>query len=104
VLVEMLRVADEAPVDGVALADEGRARPLPSTLRTEACREVVPALLDAGERRLRMVLDALRIALIDEVTWTALDPARGTLRDIDTPEDLLPGGERRLPGFGATPG
>ena len=27
-------------------------------------------------------------AVIDEPTWTALDPTRGTLRDIDTPQDL----------------
>ncbi len=27
-------------------------------------------------------------AVIDVPTWTALDPERRTLRDVDTPEDL----------------
>jgi hypothetical protein len=45
-------------------------------------------LLHAGRRRLRDVLDALRTAVIDEATWTALDPERRTLVDIDEPQDL----------------
>ena len=88
VLLEMLRVAEEAPVDAVALAAEGRPRPLPCVVRTETARRVVPALLHDGERRFRALLDACWVAVIDEPTWIALDPSRGTLRDVDVPTDL----------------
>jgi molybdenum cofactor guanylyltransferase len=88
VLLEMLRVAEEAPVDAVALADDDRPRPLPCVVRTETARRVIPALLHDGERRLRALLDACRVAVIDEPTWTTLDPSRGTLRDVDVPTDL----------------
>jgi len=45
-------------------------------------------LLHAGRRRLRDMLDSLRTAVIDEATWTALDPQRRTLHDVDEPGDL----------------
>jgi molybdopterin-guanine dinucleotide biosynthesis protein A len=88
VLGEMLRVADEAPVDAVALADGDRFRPMPSVLRVSAARTNAHALLASGERRLRALHDSLRTALIDEATWTGLDPERATLRDVDVPADL----------------
>ena len=88
VLLEMLRVAGEAAVDAVALDDGDRSRPLPCVLRADTARTVVPALLHEGERRFRALLDACRVAVIDEATWTALDPSRGTLRDVDLPADL----------------
>ncbi len=88
VLLEMLRIAEGASVGAVALADGDRFRPLPCVLRTERARAIAQALLDRGERRLRSLLDALRVAVIDEATWTALDPERRTLLDVDTPGDL----------------
>jgi molybdopterin-guanine dinucleotide biosynthesis protein A len=88
VLSEMLRVADEAPVDAVALQDGEGFRPLPCVLRTEPARTNAGALLRDGERRIRALLDSLRVAVIDEPTWTALDPSRGTVRDVDEPSDL----------------
>jgi molybdopterin-guanine dinucleotide biosynthesis protein A len=88
VLAELVRVADEAPVDAVALADEGRFRPLPCIVRVGPATVNARALLHEGERRLRSLLDSLRLAVIDEPTWTALDPERATLRDIDEPADL----------------
>ena len=90
VLREMLRVAEEARADAVALQDGDRARPLPCVLRPAPAADVVHSLLHAGRRRLRDVLDSLRAAVIDEPTWTALDPARRTLFDIDEPGDLRP--------------
>ena len=30
----------------------------------------------------------MRVAVIDETTWMALDPQRRTLRDVDTRGDL----------------
>ena len=88
VLLEMLRVAGEAPVEAVALQDGDRFRPLPALVRVAPAREAAHALLHAGERSLRSLLQALRTAVIDEATWTALDPGRGTLFDVDEPGDL----------------
>jgi molybdenum cofactor guanylyltransferase len=88
VLLEMLRVVGEASVDAVALQDGDRFRPLPSVLRVAPARDATRSLLHSGERSLRAALQALRTAVIDEQTWTALDPERGTLRDVDQPGDL----------------
>jgi molybdopterin-guanine dinucleotide biosynthesis protein A len=88
VLLELLRVAEEAPVDAVALADGDRFRPLPCLVRTTPARDVAHALLHDGRRRLRELLEALRIAIVDERTWLALDPSRRTLFDVDEPSDL----------------
>jgi len=89
VLLEMLDVARTAPVDAVALADEGRYRPLPVALRAGPAREIAHRVLHDGERSLRGLLDGLRIAVVDEPTWHALDPQRRTLLDVDVPGDLL---------------
>lgn len=88
VLLEMLRVAGEVPVDAVALQDAGRFRPLPSLVRVAPARDAAHALLHEDERSLLSLLQALRTAVIDEATWTALDPSRGTLHDVDEPGDL----------------
>jgi molybdopterin-guanine dinucleotide biosynthesis protein A len=88
VLLEMLRVAEEASVDAVAIGDGERVRPLPIALRLRRGRPVAAALVRTGERRLGTLLDALRVAVVDERTWRGLDPAGGTLFDVDTPEDL----------------
>ncbi len=101
VLLEMLRVAGEASVDAVALEDGDRFRPLPSLVRVAPARDAAHALLHEDERSLRSLLHALRVAVIDEPTWTALDPNRGTLHDVDEPGDL--GSGQATPGQ-ATPG
>jgi len=88
VLREMLQVLAGPDVEAVALADGDRARPLPCVLRTWPAADMTHTLLHAGRRRLRDVLDALRTAVIDEQTWTALDPERRTLTDVDQPGDM----------------
>ncbi|MBW8742170.1 MAG: molybdenum cofactor guanylyltransferase [Acidobacteria bacterium] len=88
VLRLLLDTVDEASVDAVALGDGEGSRPLPIALRTWPAADAVHTLLHAGRRRLRDVLGTLRTAVIDEATWTALDPDRLTLRDIDEPGDL----------------
>jgi molybdenum cofactor guanylyltransferase len=88
VLLEMLQVAAEAEVDAVALQDGHRFRPLPSVIRTARAVEVAHTLLHDAHRALRDLLDALRLAVIDEPTWLALDPQRRSLFDVDTPSDL----------------
>jgi molybdopterin-guanine dinucleotide biosynthesis protein A len=84
----MIRVLDEAGVDAVVLADGDRARPLPAVMRTSPATTAVHGLLHDGHRRLRDAMDALRTAVIDEPTWTALDPARRSVFDVDEPGDL----------------
>lgn len=85
---EMLRVLDEAAADAVVLADGDRPRPLPCVLRTWQAADVVHTLLHAGRRRLRDAIDGLRTAVIDEATWTAIDPQRRSVFDVDEPDDL----------------
>jgi molybdopterin-guanine dinucleotide biosynthesis protein A len=85
---EMVRVLDESGSDAVVLADGDLPRPLPCVLRTWAAAEIVHALLHAGRRRLRDAIDSLRTAVLDEPTWTALDPARRSVFDVDEPNDL----------------
>jgi molybdopterin-guanine dinucleotide biosynthesis protein A len=88
VLLEMLQVAEEAEVEAVALQDGDRFPPLPSVVRTARAVEVAHTLLHDGHRALRDLLDSLRLAVIDEPTWLALDPERRTLFDVDVPSDL----------------
>jgi molybdenum cofactor guanylyltransferase len=99
VLEEMLRVAGGSEVDAVALQDGDRFRPLPCLVRVAPARDGAHALLHEGERSLRALLRLLRITVVDEVTWSALDPRRGTLHDVDERSDLRggigPGAETR---------
>ena len=88
VVREMLRVLDAAAVDAVVLGDADGPRPLPGVLRTWPAADMTHTLLHAGRRRLRDVIDGLRTAVIDEATWTALDPERRSLFDVDEPDDL----------------
>jgi molybdenum cofactor guanylyltransferase len=91
VLVEMRETAELAQseaAEAVALRDGSDPSPLPIVLKVEAALPAAGVLLQRGERRLSGVIEALRTAVIDEATWTELDPERLTLRDIDLPDDL----------------
>jgi molybdenum cofactor guanylyltransferase len=91
VLEEMLRIAREAETS-VALSDDGRARPLPIVLLRRPALEATERLLLAGRRSLRDLLEAAPLTVVAEEAWTALDPERRTLRDVDEPSDLKDGG------------
>jgi molybdopterin-guanine dinucleotide biosynthesis protein A len=88
VLLEMLRAALETGVVAVSLADHGEERPLPCVLRSAPAAEAAGVLLQAGRRSLRDLLATVPAVVIDEPTWTALDPERRTLVDVDEPADL----------------
>lgn len=75
-------------VDAVVLEDAGRPRPLPMAIARDAGREAARRLIDAGERRLRALVEALAATPIPEATWRVLDPEGRSLRDVDTPDDL----------------
>jgi molybdopterin-guanine dinucleotide biosynthesis protein A len=88
VLRSMLARLDDPSIELVALDDGEGPRPLPIVVRTRPAAAAADALLRAGRRRLRDLLGTLRAAVLDPATWTALDPERSTLRDIDEPGDL----------------
>jgi molybdopterin-guanine dinucleotide biosynthesis protein A len=88
VLEEMVRVARESSEDAVALADGDRVRPLPCVLRMLEAMDAAHSLLHLGGRRLRSMLEALHVVVLDEAVWTALDPERRTLFDVDEPGDV----------------
>jgi molybdopterin-guanine dinucleotide biosynthesis protein A len=88
VLLEMLRAGLETGAVAVSLSDGGRERPLPCVLRSAPAAEAATALLEAGRRSLRELLAAVSTVVVDEPTWTALDPERRTLVDVDEPADL----------------
>jgi molybdopterin-guanine dinucleotide biosynthesis protein A len=88
VLQEMLRAARETGVVAVTLADRGKERPLPCVFRTAPTADAVDVLLTAGRRSLRDLLAAVSTVVVDEPTWTELDPERLTLIDVDEPGDV----------------
>jgi molybdopterin-guanine dinucleotide biosynthesis protein A len=70
------------------LADGDRARPLPLAIRRSVGAAAADRLLDAGERRLRALLERLDVEVIAEEDWREDDPDGETLRDVDAPDDL----------------
>ena len=88
VLRAMVLVLLDGPGDAAALATVDGPSPLPIALRTWPAADAVHTLLHAGRRRLGDVLDVLDTTVIDETTWTAMDPGRRSLFDVDRPEDL----------------
>jgi molybdopterin-guanine dinucleotide biosynthesis protein A len=86
VLAEMLRAA--AGTLAVALRDGRRVRPLPCVVRVAVASALAEALLRSGRRRLRDLLDEMAVTPVEEPAWTALDPLRRTLFDVDVPADL----------------
>jgi molybdopterin-guanine dinucleotide biosynthesis protein A len=87
VLSEMRRMLESSETDAVALLEGGDVRPLPLVLRTRL-RPKVDALLTTGERSLRALLAEFDIIEFEEGEWRKLDPAGGTLTDVDSPDDL----------------
>jgi molybdopterin-guanine dinucleotide biosynthesis protein A len=71
----------------VALVGPRGGEPFLAVYR-RAALPVVRAALDAGTRRMQVVLAALDPVLIEEEEWRALDPSGSTLTDVDMPEDL----------------
>ena len=87
-LRQMLRAARETMAVAVVLSDGGQARPLPLIVATERAIAATTTLLDRGGRSLLELLDAVSTVVVDEPTWTALDPERRSLIDVDEPVDL----------------
>lgn len=88
VLLEMLRAGRETGAVAVTLSDGGEARPLPCVLWVDPAAEAVETLLGTGRRSLHDLLGAVATVVVDEPTWTALDPEKRSLIDVDEPADL----------------
>jgi molybdopterin-guanine dinucleotide biosynthesis protein A len=88
VLRVLLEQAGAERAEAVALQEGRGFRPLPCVLLVEPARRAADRLVEAGERRLRTLLGALRLTLVPEDRWVRLDPERRTLYDVDVPEDL----------------
>jgi molybdopterin-guanine dinucleotide biosynthesis protein A len=88
VLEELLRACRETSAVAAALADAGDTRPLPCALKANEALAVAERLLANDRLRLRDLLAEVRTVVIDEPSWTALDPERRTLFDVDEPSDL----------------
>jgi molybdopterin-guanine dinucleotide biosynthesis protein A len=88
VLSELIRALTAAEHDAAALATPAGPSPVPIALRTWPAADAVHTLLHAGRRRLGDVLDVLATVVLEESRWTALDPGRRSLFDVDEPGDL----------------
>jgi molybdopterin-guanine dinucleotide biosynthesis protein A len=73
---------------GAALLDGPLLRPLPLAVRVGPARAAAETLVGTGERSLRSLTTALRVAAVEEAVWRTLDPDAGSLRDVDTRADL----------------
>lgn len=89
VLRSMLAVPErDVGARAVALRDGDRFRPLPSVVRVAPARAAAAGVLGEGGRRLRDAIARLEPVIVDEAEWTADDPERRTLFDVDEPADL----------------
>jgi molybdopterin-guanine dinucleotide biosynthesis protein A len=88
VVRELLRASEETGAVAAVLSDGGDGRPLPCVIRNEPALRAARRLLAAGRRRLRDLQAEVSTVVVDEATWTALDPERRTLVDVDEPSDL----------------
>jgi molybdopterin-guanine dinucleotide biosynthesis protein A len=81
---------DGAPLDVVALEEDGQLRPLPSAVRVATVAPAAEAALEGGSRSLLWLFGSLRVGTLAEERWRLLDPAGDSLRDVDTRDDLRP--------------
>jgi molybdopterin-guanine dinucleotide biosynthesis protein A len=70
------------------IADRG-PQPLPVACRRAPTLSRVTRLLESGERRLRALLDEHLTTMIEELDWRPADRSGRSLRDVDTPADLV---------------
>jgi FdhD protein len=73
--------------EAVMLGTDRGPQPLLAAYRPRASR-AVSDLLDAGERRLRVVADHLDVQVLEPSVWRTFDPFGATAVDVDTPEEL----------------
>jgi molybdopterin-guanine dinucleotide biosynthesis protein A len=87
VLGQLLATLGAGATAAILDADERRAI-LPMALMRSPASVAVRRLVDAGERRLGALLEAMDLGVVPAAEWRIDDPDGLTLRDIDTPADL----------------
>ncbi len=90
VLGALLAALDADPALGATTLEAEPAAILPLAIRPSLVAPAAAALLADGRRALRGVLATVPAAVVPAAAWTALDPRRLTLRDVDLPRDLEP--------------
>jgi molybdopterin-guanine dinucleotide biosynthesis protein A len=90
VLTSLIRALERGGADVVLLESPGPVQSMPAALRVTAARAAATKARAEGARALRALYGRLRVVTLPLAEWTALDPERRTLRDIDTPGDLSP--------------
>ena len=90
VLTMLLAALDASPTIGAATLEAEPTAILPLAVRPSMAAPAAAALLADGRRALRGVLLRVPAAVVSAEAWTALDPRRLTLRDVDLPGDLRP--------------
>ena len=94
-LVILLCAAERSYRPAVALAEDGRLRPLPCVVRRDAL-SLAQGLLRQGRHSLQDFLGTLQVELVGDEEWRAVDPFARTLADIDLPGErpaFRPGAE-----------
>lgn len=79
------------PGDGLICASDGRQPLYPQPLLARYPRRLLPTLEAAfagGERRLQQIVAALPHALLPDSSWSAADPRRFSLINLNTADDL----------------
>jgi molybdopterin-guanine dinucleotide biosynthesis protein A len=84
----LLAGLDDPAVELIVLTDFGQPRPFPMAIRRDPARTAARRLVEAGERRLVALVDALSATRIEAAVWQPLDPEGRSMHDIDTPADL----------------
>ena len=87
-VLQRLAMAAGPARPAVVLEVPGRIQPLPMALDAAAAQAAAIAIRARGGRSLRELLRELDAALIPAPAWLSLDPAGGTILDIDRPADL----------------
>jgi molybdenum cofactor guanylyltransferase len=90
-LALMAKHATRSGVDAVVLTDDRDRRPLPAALAVAPALALSRTLLEAGERRLRALIDGLAAEALSKEAWSAVDADGAWRRDVDLPGDLLTG-------------
>jgi molybdopterin-guanine dinucleotide biosynthesis protein A len=88
VLELLLTEAAAHPEASVVGLDDGKAvLPLPCALRPTILDELT-RITAGGERRLRALVSEFPVVAVPLSSWIRLDPAGGSMRDVDRPEDI----------------
>jgi molybdopterin-guanine dinucleotide biosynthesis protein A len=97
VLFTLLAALDDSTLGAATLEAEPTAT-LPMAVRPSLVLPAAASLLAESRRALRGVLVTVPAVVVPARVWRALDPDALTVRDVDLPRDLGPGGRAAAEG------